>query len=124
MFLGERHGAQLAQSYASLDLFVHTGPYETFGQAMQEALASGVPVVALAAGGPMDLVVPGWNGALVRPGDEAAVTRAVAGLAADRMRLAGYAATDRAAVSRELPAGPAGGGADYRHALAADRLPA
>lgn len=150
VFLGERHGAQLARIYASLDLFVHTGPYETFGQTVQEALASGVPVVAPAAGGPMDLVVPGHNGALVRPGDQAAVTRAVAGLAADRARLSGYAAAARdsvagrswaavgdalidhyravlgvpAAVSRELAAGPAGRGADYRHAFAADRLPA
>lgn len=37
VFLGERHGEQLARLYASLDLFVHTGPYETFGQTLQEA---------------------------------------------------------------------------------------
>ena len=32
-----RHGADLATIYASLDVFVHTGPCETFGQTLQEA---------------------------------------------------------------------------------------
>jgi glycosyltransferase involved in cell wall biosynthesis len=34
-FVGVRLGAQLARLYASLDIFVHTGPYETFGQAVR-----------------------------------------------------------------------------------------
>jgi phosphatidylinositol alpha 1,6-mannosyltransferase len=83
VFVGERHGTQLARLYASLDIFVHTGPLETFGQAIQEALASGVPVVAPAAGGPLDLVKPGQTGYLVPPGDGRSITRAVAELAAD-----------------------------------------
>ena len=33
VFVGERHGTQLAKLYASLDVFVHTGPLETFCQA-------------------------------------------------------------------------------------------
>lgn len=99
VFLGERHGEQLAAVYASLDLFVHTGPYETFGQTVQEALASGVPVVAPAAGGPMDLVTPGVTGALVPRGDAAAVAEAVAGLAADRDRLRRYGAAARTSVA-------------------------
>jgi phosphatidylinositol alpha 1,6-mannosyltransferase len=45
VFLGEQRGAQLARTYASLDVFVHSGPHETFGQTLQEAAASGVPVV-------------------------------------------------------------------------------
>jgi phosphatidylinositol alpha 1,6-mannosyltransferase len=40
VFLGEREGEELAAIYASLDVFVHSGPYETFGQTLQEAAAS------------------------------------------------------------------------------------
>ena len=66
-FTGMLQGAELSRHYASLDVFVHTGVDETFCQAVQEALASGVPVVAPAAGGPLDLVTHGHNGFLWSP---------------------------------------------------------
>jgi phosphatidylinositol alpha 1,6-mannosyltransferase len=98
VFTGLRHGTQLARLYASLDVFVHTGPTETFGQAIQEALSSGVPVIAPAAGGPLDLVQPGRTGFLVPPGDGAAIASAVASLAADPVRRRHFGAAARGAV--------------------------
>jgi phosphatidylinositol alpha 1,6-mannosyltransferase len=83
VYLGQRGGEDLATIYASLDVFVHSGPHDTFGQTLQEAAASGLPVVAPAAGGPLDLVRDGVTGYLVPPGNAAALAGAVARLVAD-----------------------------------------
>ena len=83
VFLGQRHGDELARIFASLDVFVHSGCHETFGQTIQEAAASGLPVVAPAVGGPLDLVDDGVTGCLVPPGDADALTAATQRLAAD-----------------------------------------
>jgi phosphatidylinositol alpha 1,6-mannosyltransferase len=82
-FLGWLDGDELADAYAALDIFVHTGTEETFGQTLQEAMASGVPVVAPARGGPLDLVAPGLNGMLYGPEDDDGLRTAVAALSAD-----------------------------------------
>jgi phosphatidylinositol alpha 1,6-mannosyltransferase len=99
IFLGERRGDQLARIFASLDVFVHTGPYETFGQTVQEALASGVPVVAPAAGGPLDLVDQERTGLLVPPFDGGAIVSALGSLR-DGARRRAMALAARAAVER------------------------
>ncbi|MGZ4474827.1 MAG: glycosyltransferase family 4 protein [Nocardioides sp.] len=82
-FLGLLHGAELGAAYASLDVFVHTGRHETFCQSAQEALASGVPVVAPRSGGPVDIVDDGVTGLLYRPGDGEDLRRSVDYLAGD-----------------------------------------
>ena len=97
-FLGVRRGAQLARLYAGFDVFAHTGPYETFGQAVQEAMASGLPVVAPRAGGPVDLVDHGRTGYLVPPFEAAGFTEAVRELAADPTRRATLGAAGRRAI--------------------------
>ena len=105
VFLGERRGEELAAIYASLDVFVHSGPYETFGQTLQEAAASGLPVVAPAAGGPLDLVEDEVTGYLVPPSDPGAFTAAVARLAADPATRAAFGAAGRRKVlGRTWPA--------------------
>lgn len=86
LFLGWQGGTHLAACMASFDLGVHPGEHETFGQAVQEKLASGVPVVAVAAGGMLDLVQDGVNGLHYRPGDLAGLHDRVEALAADTDR--------------------------------------
>ncbi|MFC4611009.1 glycosyltransferase family 4 protein [Streptomyces maoxianensis] len=98
VFLGRRTGDDLARIFASLDVFAHTGPYETFCQTVQEAMASGVPVIAPAAGGPLDLVDHGRTGLLVEPRDVGAVQGAVATLAGSPELRAAYGLAGRAAV--------------------------
>lgn len=83
-FVGFKSGAELSAHVASLDVFVHTGADETFCQAIQEALAAGVPVVAPAAGGPLDLVRHRDNGLLYPPGDGALLRQAVLEVAGDQ----------------------------------------
>lgn len=65
IFTGQLGGERLAAAYASLDLFVHTGEFETFGQTLQEAQASGTPTIGPRAGGPIDTIQEGYNGMLL-----------------------------------------------------------
>jgi phosphatidylinositol alpha 1,6-mannosyltransferase len=97
-FLGVRRGLQLAKLYASFDIFAHTGPYETFGQAVQEAMASGLPVVAPNAGGPVDLVAHGQTGYLVRRFEADGFTAAVRELAASPSLREQFGAAGRVAI--------------------------
>lgn len=98
-FLGFQSGDELAATVASLDVFVHTGRDETFCQAVQEALAAGVPVVGPAAGGILDLVRHGENGFLYPPDEPGQITGAVGALAGDPALRARLGEQARASVS-------------------------
>ena len=87
VFTGALYGDELAEAYASMDVFVHTGEHETFCQVVQEALASGLPVIAPDAGGPRDLVTPCRTGLLLPVNEfEARLPIAVAHLVDERHR--------------------------------------
>src|SRR6202023_171049 len=87
VFTGALYGEELAEAYASMDVFVHAGEHETFCQVVQEALASGLPVIAPDAGGPRDLVAPYRTGLLLAVNEfEARLPAAVAHLLQERHR--------------------------------------
>ncbi|MBB4613617.1 glycosyltransferase family 4 protein [Novosphingobium taihuense] len=56
VFLGARHGEDLARAYCSADVFVFPSRTDTFGLVMIEAMACGVPVAAFPVPGPLDVV--------------------------------------------------------------------
>lgn len=96
MFMGAKHGAELASCYAAADVFVFPSRTDTFGLVNIEALACGVPVAAYPVPGPLDIIGAdgrGVHGAPRRIGalDEdlcAAIRRA---LTADRVAAASEA---------------------------------
>lgn len=66
-FTGYLIGDELAQAFASADVFTFTGENETFGQVIQEAMASGLPSVVVNSGGAPDVVVRGVTGLIAEP---------------------------------------------------------
>lgn len=99
VFTGLLSGASLSRAVATLDVAVHTGPHETFCQSVQEAMASGVPVVAVAAGAAAELVDPSRTGWLYPPDDLAVLRERVLDLAGDAAKRQAMGRAARAAVA-------------------------
>lgn len=67
-----------------MDVLVNASDPEPFGIVLLEAMAAGVPVVAVDAGGPPDIIEPGSTGMLARSGDPADLADALEPLLASR----------------------------------------
>jgi phosphatidylinositol alpha 1,6-mannosyltransferase len=82
-FAGRLSGLELASAYAAVDIFVHFGTEETFGQTIQEAQAAGLAVVAPASGGPKFLIEDDVSGKLAEPHAKHGFTKIVRELVED-----------------------------------------
>lgn len=96
LFLGVRHGVELAELYATFDIFINPCTTETFCQSAQEALASGTPVVGPDAGGMRERITPGVTGLTYPPGDAESMRRTVEAIRDDEALLRGLSANARA----------------------------
>ena len=64
---GLMSGQELSEAYASADLFVFPSATETFGNSLLEAMASGLPSLAVSAGGVLEYALHGRNSLLAEP---------------------------------------------------------
>lgn len=104
VFTGYLVGEELAQAFASADAFFFPGSQETFGQVVQEAMASGLPSVVTNRGGVSGLVEHGVNGFICEH-TEKAFAEAAQRLRDDRMMQQRMAAAARHEVeNRTWPA--------------------
>jgi glycosyltransferase involved in cell wall biosynthesis len=88
-FVGTKYGEDLAQHYASADIFLFPSLTETYGNVVSEALASGNAVVGFDYAAASELIENGVNGLRVPAGDEAAFIDAACQLACSAPRRMG-----------------------------------
>jgi glycosyltransferase involved in cell wall biosynthesis len=92
---GYQEGEALSRWYASADVFVFPSTTETFGNVVQESLASGVPAVVVDQGGPQTVIEPGETGLVARANDPRHLAETVATLLEDADRRRSMAAAAR-----------------------------
>ena len=81
-FIG--YEGDVAQRLKDADIFVLPSLSEACPNAVLEAMASGLPIVASAVGGILELIDDGQTGQLVAPGDPHALAHSICRLMADR----------------------------------------
>ena len=86
VFVGAKHGAELASHYQRADVFVFPSRTDTFGLVLAEAMACGTPVAAFPVRGPIDVVKDPCAGVL----DNDLAAAAMAALALDREKVRRY----------------------------------
>lgn len=83
IFTGYLTGDDLANAYASADLFVFPSTTDTFGNVVIEAQACGLPVIVSDVGGPRDLVQHGRDGFVTKALDVGELAESIRRLALD-----------------------------------------
>lgn len=83
---GEKRGLELAQIYASADVFVLPSGTETFGNVLLEAMASGLPVICTDSGGITDYTVQNGNARICRYKDHVSLAQAMRDLLEPALR--------------------------------------
>ncbi len=100
IFTGELPGDRVAEAYAAADIFALVSAHEPWGVVVNEAAASGLPLVLSdRVGAAADLLVDGENGALVPFGDSTTTAEALRLLAVDPALRERYGARSRELVS-------------------------
>jgi 1,2-diacylglycerol 3-alpha-glucosyltransferase len=103
-FSGYVPADELPAVYKSADVFVMTSPVELQSITTLEAVASGLPIVAVKAGALPELVDPNKNGRLVAPGDSVALAEALIELLRDQpLRRKMGEASRQSAMKHALP---------------------
>ena len=67
LFTGYKKGRELAEIYASCDIFICPSSTETFGNVVLEAMASGIPVIGADAGGVGEMIQQRHTGLKFKP---------------------------------------------------------
>lgn len=86
-FTGRLEGQALIDAYHAMDVFAFASHSETQGMVVAEAMAAGLPVVAIEAPGVREVVVDGHNGRLLAEDDLDAMAEALVALTDPDVRL-------------------------------------
>jgi len=96
VFTGYKKGEDLAEIYASADIFAFPSSFETFGNVVLEAMASGIPAVGVREGGVMNIIDHGKTGYLAEPKDPESFAAYLRKLIVNQVERKGFALEGRA----------------------------
>ena len=95
VFTGYLKDQELSAIYASSDVFIFPSSTETFGNVVLEAMASGLPVIAVNSGGVKENVFNDYNGLMCTPRDTVSFAKAIIRLIEDTQLRESLAANAR-----------------------------
>jgi len=101
-FLGWKNLDEVKQEYAKANLFLHPSRHEGMPNAVLEAMASGLPVIATRIAGNEELVVDGQNGLLVPVEDAEGLREALKSLLVQPEQREGMGAAARSRVEKSF----------------------